>query len=90
MESYPADFISGVIAMGYLLVGSFFLKFWLRTRDGLFLIFAIAFWLLTVNRAIFPLTSVDRSEGWVYLLRLAAFLLIIVAMVRKNLQASGR
>ena len=85
MQGYPTEFFSGAIAMAYLVVGLFFLRFWRRTDDALFLVFAVAFWLLTATYAIFALTGIARGSGWVYLPRLAAFCLIIGAIVRKNL-----
>ncbi len=92
MTHYPADFISGAIAMGYVVAGVFFLRFWRRTRDSLFAIFALAFWLLAANSAAFPLAGMSRAqgEGWVYLFRLAAFILIILAILGKNMRGSPR
>jgi hypothetical protein len=84
LEGYPANFVAGAIAMAYLVVALFFLRFWHRTRDALFLIFAIAFSLLAVNATAFVLAGPAREEGWVYLFRLAAFILIIVAILGKN------
>jgi hypothetical protein len=78
-------YVSGAITMGHLIAGLFFLKFWKRTRDRLFLAFAAAFWLLALNQGIIALAGIPREEqSWVYLLRLAAFLLIIMAIVSKN------
>ena len=78
-------FIAGVIAMGFLIAGAFFLRFWRRTRDPLFMAFSAAFVLLALNQAIAALTTLGRDEiGWVWLLRLAAFCLIIAAIVWKN------
>jgi len=74
--------------MGFLTAGLFFGRFWWRTRDFLFAAFSAAFMLLALNQAIASLTVVDRYEmGWVWLLRLAAFMLIIVAIIRKNVGA---
>jgi len=39
-------FMAGAIVAGYSIAGLFFLKFWQRTRDELFLAFTGAFWLL--------------------------------------------
>ena len=79
-------FISGIIAMGYLVAGFFFLRFWVRVRDFLFLAFAIAFWLLAINQTILALAGIPSEHlSKVYLLRLAAFLLVIYAILRKNL-----
>jgi len=78
-------FVQGFITMGYVVAGLFFLRFFTRTRDGLFAAFAAAFWLLALNQALVGLSAVPREEAtWFYLLRLAAFLLIIGAVVAKN------
>ena len=79
------NFVFGVITMGYVVAGLFFAKFWQRSRDPLFAIFAVAFWLLALNQAIVAVLDVPREEqSWAYLLRLAAFILIIVAIIYKN------
>jgi hypothetical protein len=78
-------FLGGLVAMGLLVASAFFLRFWLRTRDGLFLAFSAAFALMSLNQALLILLEVPREEqSPFYLLRLAAFLLIIVAVMRKN------
>ena len=88
----PMDlYISGIITMGFLVAGLFFLRFWRRSADGLFLAFALAFWLMALNTAVAGLGGVSREEmSYVYLLRLAAFSLIIIAIVRKNMEAARR
>ena len=79
------DFLSGAVTLGFILCGLHFLGFWKRTRDSLFLAFACAFWLLGLNQAILALADIPVEErSWVYLLRLAAFVLIIVAVAGKN------
>jgi hypothetical protein len=79
-------FADGATALGCVIAGLFFLKFWRRTRDGLFLAFASAFWLLAANAALPVLLNRPAYlHGEVYLLRLAAFLLIILAIAAKNL-----
>jgi len=78
-------FISGLITMGFLVAGLFFLRFWRKTRDFLFAAFAAAFWLLAVNQALLALSELPVEErSWMYLLRLAAFIIIIVAIALKN------
>ena len=85
------DFLSGAISMGFVICGLFFLRFWSRTRDSLFLSFAIAFWLLAFGQALLALTGIPVEErSWLYLVRLAAFSLIIVAILRKNIGANPR
>ena len=80
-----ANFISGLIAMGFAVAGLFFLSFWRRTRDVLFAAFAVAFWLLALNQTLATLLHApEETQARIYLLRLAAFVIIILAIVRKN------
>jgi hypothetical protein len=79
------DFLSGAIVLGFLVCCLFFLRFWRRTRDSLFLAFALAFALLGAGQSILALANIPTEErGSVYLLRLLAFALIIYAIGRKN------
>jgi hypothetical protein len=79
------DFLSGAITMGFLVAGLFFLRFWKRTHEGLFLAFALAFWLLGVAQALLSFTNIPIEErSWLFLLRLAAFSLILLAIGAKN------
>lgn len=78
-------FLSGAVSAGFLFAGLFFLRFWRKTHDRLFVAFAIAFWLLGLNQALLTFSSVPAEErSWLYLLRLAAFVLILAAIWRKN------
>jgi len=78
-------FSAGLITMGFLVITLFFLKFWRRTGDLLFLAFAVSFSLLALNQALTILIDVARDErSYLYLLRLVAFLIIIAAVVHKN------
>ena len=80
------NFIFGMIIMGYLLAGLFFAKFWSRTHDALFAIFAAAFWLLALHQGLLIGSAVPRNEqGWTYLLRLAAFSLLAIGILYKNM-----
>jgi hypothetical protein len=80
------DFLAGAATLGYAAAALFFLRFWRDTRDGLFLSFALAFLLLGAAQAILTLANIPLEErSWVYLLRLAAFVIILVAVARKNL-----
>lgn len=79
------DFLSGAITMGFVVAGLFFLRFWKRTRESLFVTFALAFWLLGLTQALLAFTSIPVEErSWLYLLRLAAFALILVSIWLKN------
>lgn len=77
---------AGGTGVGFLVISLFFLKFWRKTRDGLFLTFTAAFALLALVQIVPVLAQIpDESRSSVYLLRLIAFLLIIWAVLRKNL-----
>jgi hypothetical protein len=79
------DMLMGGIAMASAVAALFFLRFWRDSGDRLFAIFAIAFFLLAVTRVGLALSS-TQTEGhthW-YWVRLAAFVLILVAIVDKN------
>jgi len=81
-------FLSGALTLGFAVAGLFFLRFWTRTRDELFLAFALAFWLLGLTQAILALGGFPVEErSWVYLIRLTAFLLILAAIFGKNRRA---
>ena len=82
------DFLSGAIVMGFVVAGLFFLRFWKRTREGLFVAFALAFWLLGLTQALLAFTNIPVEErSWLYLLRLAAFSLIQISIWVKNRKA---
>lgn len=71
--------------LAYAIAGLFFFRFWARTRDRLFALFAIAFWVLMCERALLVGTGADTELlPYIYTVRLAAFLLIIAAVVDKN------
>ena len=79
------DFLSGAVSLGFLVCSLFFLRFWRRTRDGLFLSFALAFLLLGTGQAVLALGNIPTEErSSLYLIRLAAFLLILIGIWRTN------
>jgi hypothetical protein len=81
-------FLSGAITLGFLVAALFFLRFWKRTRDSLFIAFAAAFALLALNQALLVLTDIPVEErSWLYLLRLSAFAIIIGSIWAKNRRA---
>jgi hypothetical protein len=83
------QFVSGLIVAGYAVAGLFFLRFHRRTHDRLFLAFAVAFWILAAQRAALTHYASDvAAPTWLYVLRLAAFVLIAAAIVDKN-RAAG-
>lgn len=81
----------GAAAMACFAAALFFLRFWRDTRDRLFLFFATAFSLAGIERvALGLLPPADEHEPYVYLLRLVAFSLILLAIVDKNRQRPRR
>ncbi len=78
----------GAIGMGFAVAGFFFLRFWRQTRDRLFALFALAFFVLAVNR--FGIALVERHDveamrgDYLYWVRFLAFALILAAIVDKN------
>jgi hypothetical protein len=84
------DFLGGAVSMGFAVAALFFLKFWRRTREGLFLAFAASFLLLGVTQALLTLSEVPLEErSRLYLLRLVAFLLILGALWWQNRRGTG-
>jgi membrane-associated PAP2 superfamily phosphatase len=84
------DFLSGAVALGFAVCALFFLRFWRRTREELFLAFALAFLLLGIGQTVLALADIPTEErGSMYLIRLAAFLLILIAIFRKNRSAAS-
>jgi hypothetical protein len=79
------EFLWGALTMGCAAISLCFLRYWRQTRDPLFVYFSIAFAVFGLNWL--GLALVDPAvEGRhiLYLLRLAAFVLIIIAIVNKN------
>jgi len=72
-------------AMACFGVSVCFLRFWRQTTDRLFGLFALAFALFGVNLLLLAIISrADESRHLIYLIRLAAFLVIMVAIIDKN------
>jgi hypothetical protein len=81
------EFIRGAIAMGFGIAGLYFLRFWRETHDRLFGFFALAFMGLAVNRVAITLIGLTSEVPYsLYVIRLAAFLIILYAILDKNLR----
>lgn len=78
------QFIMGAIAMASFVAGLFFLRFWRRTGDRLFAIFAFAFWLLGLTRVALVWNTSAAENDLIYWVRLLAFASILVAIIDKN------
>jgi hypothetical protein len=84
------DFLSGAITLGFFVAAAFFLRFWRRTHDRLFLAFAAAFALLALNQVLAAfLGAGNELTPYTYALRVLGFVLILFAIVDKNV-SNGR
>ena len=79
------NFLIGIIAAMSLVIALFFLRFWRTTRDRFFLFFALSFLIEAINRALMVSVAgwLENSPSF-YMIRLLAYLLIIVAILDKN------
>lgn len=77
--------LHGAMAMGNVVVGLFFLRFYRDRRDVLFLLFGAAFSLFALNNVVLARgdAAAEASIG-AYVIRLLGFGLIIAAIVAKN------
>ncbi len=67
-------FLVGIIFTASLTASLFFLKFWRRTRDVLFLTFALAFLIEASNRVSLLFTEKPNDSGhWYYVARIVRF-----------------
>lgn len=79
------QFLSGAVVMGFAVAGLLFLSYWRRTRQKLFLTFAASFFLLSSNYVWLAVTDIPVEErSPLFLVRLLAFGLIIVAIIQSN------
>ena len=77
--------LSGILVTEYAVIALFFLRFWKTSHDRLFVMFAGAFFLLAIQRLAIALTAeMLEQQAPLYLLRLAAFVVIIMAIADKN------
>jgi hypothetical protein len=85
------EFLFGAVTMGFLVAAGFFARFWRDTGDRLFVAFAVAFALLALNQALAQwLGAADERVAYTYLLRVLGFVLILAAIIDKNLTARRR
>ena len=79
------DFLKGAIAMGYATAALFFLRFYWRTKDRLFVMFAASLFLLGLIRVGMMVWNDPMEHEFLYWFRLFAYLLILGAIIDKNL-----
>jgi uncharacterized membrane protein len=80
--------LTGAIVFGFLVGALFFMRFWRSTGDRLFMLFGIAFAMLGLQQLLIAMQDVDsESYPLLFVIRLAAFALILIAIADKNLRA---
>lgn len=85
MTSLAEGFLVGAIVTSSVVAGLFFFKFWRRTRDTLFLAFAIAFVIEGLNRvSLLFVAHPNEANPLFYVVRLFAFVLILAGILKKN------
>lgn len=85
------DFLSGAATVSFLVAAAFFARFWRRTADRLFLAFALAFGLFALNQGLSAfLDAATEAHGYSYALRVLGYLVILGAIVDKNLAAQRK
>ncbi|MEP7125699.1 MAG: DUF5985 family protein [Byssovorax sp.] len=86
-----SQLVEGAIMMGHAVVALFFLRFWRKTGDRLLAAFSLAFGLMAILRVLPWIVPVSGEHThYVYVLRLLAYLLILIAIIDKNRSAMGK
>jgi hypothetical protein len=85
------EMLLGAIAAASFVAGLVFLRYWRSTGDRFFLFFMLAFWIEAANRVAMALARTwNEDDSPVhYLVRLASYLLILVAIWDKNRPRRG-
>lgn len=83
------SFIDGSIMFAFFAAAMCFYRFWRRTSDRLFMLFAIAFVLMAVNRIFLAVLTPARfvpneNHVMLYAVRLLAFGVLLMAIIDKN------
>ena len=78
-------FLIGSVATASFIAGLFFARYWRLTRDRFFVFFMAAFWMMALNWfALAAIAPNEETRHYFYLIRLTAFLLILLGIVDKN------
>lgn len=79
------EVISGALMMTCIVTGLFFVRFWKKTYDRLFLIFSFAFFMLALERLVLGYIGTNNElSPMIYIIRLAAFGLMLIGIIDKN------
>jgi hypothetical protein len=79
------QFCWGMLTMASLVASLVFLRYWKVSGDRLFAFFSVAFAMLALNwLALSAINPTLEARHLVYIIRLAAFIVIIVGIADKN------
>lgn len=79
------EFVSGVIASGYLVVAAVFFILWRRRGDPLLRAFALAFLLFALNQVLAAaLVTPTDPPSLIYALRILGFVIIFGALLDRG------
>jgi hypothetical protein len=77
--------LRGMLLLSSVVAAVFFARFYAKSRDRFFALFAAAFAMMACNWLGVGLTLAhEESRKWVYVVRLVAFLLMLAGIVEKN------
>lgn len=79
------QFLWGMLTMATAIASLFFLRYWTLTRERLFAFFSLAFAVMALSWV--GLAVVDPAyelRHYVYLIRLLAFIILIIGIIDKN------
>ena len=78
-------FLSGALTALCTVAALFFFRFYIKSRDRLFLCFSFAFVMLGVERVFINVNEIfNENVDSVILIRLASFILMLLAIIDKN------
>jgi hypothetical protein len=83
-------FLFGAIVLAWIVAGLVFLRFHRRTRDRFFLYFVASFWLEAIDNFCAAVGLRPFGPDTVYMIRIVAYVLILVAIFDKNLPRRER
>ncbi len=78
-------FLWGALAMTSVIASIFFMRYFRLTRDRLFVFFSVAFLVIALNWIGLAIADPSiETRHQVYVLRLLAFVLILIGIIDKN------
>lgn len=84
------QFLRGGLVMACFVAGLFFLHYYRQTRDRIFVFFVVAFWSFAAHWIGLAIANPElESRHYIFLLRLLAFVALIVGILDKNRRSRG-